>query len=309
MGVYSEHLPQLERDAIHLTDGGLETAMIFRDGIDLPLFASCELFRSERGVEALRRYFDEHASLAAAHGLGFIIDTATWRSNPDWTDRLGYDRAEFESVNREAVQVALGVRAAFERPGSPMAISGVIGPRGDGYRPDARQTADQAREYHATQVGVLASTGDVDFIAAITMNYVEEAIGIALAARDADLPVVISFTVETDGALATGQLLSEAIHEVDIATDDYPAYFMVNCAHPTHLPDGLEQVDRLRGFRANASSLSHAELDEAEHLDAGDPGELGEQFRALRERIPSLTILGGCCGTDARHIAAIAAAL
>jgi S-methylmethionine-dependent homocysteine/selenocysteine methylase len=309
MGTPTAHLPQLDENAIFMTDGGLETVMIFHEGIDLPLFASCGLFRSTEGRAALRNYFDQFAAIAVDRGVGFIIDTATWRSNPDWTSQLGYSTQDFEDVNRAAVDLATEVRAAWERPGVPMPISGVIGPRGDGYRADDRQSVEQAREYHGAQVRVLADTGRVDFIAAITMNYVEEAAGIALAARDAGMAVAISFTVETDGRLVTGDTLEQAITAVDLATDGYPSYYMVNCAHPTHLPAQLgapgDWVRRIRGYRANASSLSHAELDEAESLDSGDAEQLGQQFRQLRAVMPHLTIVGGCCGTDASHIAAI----
>lgn len=311
MGNYSSALPQLDEHSIYLTDGGLETVLIFLEGLDLPEFAACDLLRTAEGTAALRKYFDGMASIAAEHGMGFIIDTATWRANPDWTAKLGYTAEEFVSVNRKAVELALSVRAAWEQPGIPMPISGVLGPRGDGYRPDRRQTVDEALEYHGAQIGVFAETGAVDLISAITMNYPEEALGIALGAKAAGLPVVISFTVETDGRLATGDSLEGAISIVEKATDAYPAYYMVNCAHPTHLPEGLDSgaawTRRLRGYRANASDLSHAELDEAEHLDDGNPSELAQQFRALRDQLPALNVLGGCCGTDRRHIAAIAA--
>jgi S-methylmethionine-dependent homocysteine/selenocysteine methylase len=313
MGQYSSRLPQLDRDAIFLTDGGLETVMIFREGLDLPHFAACELLNDAGTRATLRRYFDEYAAIATERGVGFIVDTATWRANPDWTRLLGYDDDQFEQVNRAAVDLAVEVRSAWERPGSPMPISGVVGPRGDGYRPDTLQSVEDARAYHGAQIDVFAATGDVDFISAVTMTYPEEAAGIALAARDAGLPVVISFTVETDGRLVTGATLQDAIAAVDRATDGYPSYYMVNCAHPTHLPEGLggdqEWSERLRGYRANASSLSHAELDEAEELDSGDAEELARQYARLRTALPGLTILGGCCGTDASHVAAIAAAV
>jgi homocysteine S-methyltransferase len=312
MGKYSAQLPQLDPNVVYLTDGGLETVLIFRDGLDLPHFAACELLRSVDGRAALRRYFDEFATIATEQGVGFIVDTATWRANPDWTALLGYSEAEFAEVNRAAVELAAEVRSAWERPGSPMPISGVIGPRGDGYAPDALQSVDEARDYHRAQIDVFAATGLVDFVAAITMTYPEEASGIALAARDAGLPAVISFTVETDGRLVTGATLGDAVAAVEAATHGYPSYYMVNCAHPTHLPEGLGSgpwAARLRGYRANASSLSHAELDESEELDSGDAPQLGAQFARLTLELPHLTILGGCCGTDASHVAAIATAV
>jgi len=313
VGNYSSALPQLEESSIYLTDGGLETVLIFRDGIDLPEFAACDLLRTREGTASLRKYFDEMAGVATAKGIGFLIDTATWRANPDWTSKLGYSTDKFESINRKAVELALAVRAAWEQTGVPMPISGVVGPRGDGYRPDRLQSVDEARDYHSAQISVFAETGAVDFVTAVTMNYPNEATGVALAAHNAGLPVVISFTVETNGRLATGESLEQAISFVDDATDSYPAYYMVNCAHPTHLAEDLSSGEpwtrRVRGYRANASSQSHAELDEAEELDDGNPEELGGQFRVLRDQLPNLNVLGGCCGTDKRHLEAIAAAV
>ena len=313
MGQYSSNLPQLDPNAVYLTDGGLETVMIFTEGLDLPHFAACELLRSADTRATLRRYFDGFAAIAAEQGVGFIIDTATWRANPDWTSLLGYSDEQFAEINRDAVDLAVEVRTAWERPGAPMPISGVIGPRGDGYRPHALQSIEEARDYHRAQVDVFAATHQVDVVTAVTMNYPQEAAGIALAARDAGLPVAISFTVETDRRLVTGATLEQAIAAVELATDGYPSYYMVNCVHPTHLPESLvaagEWAKRIRGYRANASSLSHDELDESEVLDSGDAEQLGAQYGELRVALPQLSILGGCCGTDARHIAAIARAV
>src|SRR4029079_8642649 len=173
-----------------------------------------------------------------------------------------------------------------------------------GYSPDRIMSAAEAQEYHAAQVAVFAAS-EADLVSAFTINYVNEAIGVARAAKAASMPVVISFTVETDGKLPTGQTLKDAIIETDAATGNAPAYYMLNCAHPTHFADvlsGAPWVRRLRGLRANASTRSHAALDAAPDLDAGDPVALGEQYHALRTRFPQLTILGGCCGTDHRHV-------
>ncbi|MFM9878532.1 MAG: homocysteine S-methyltransferase family protein [Rhodoglobus sp.] len=311
MAKYAGALPQLQSDLYYLTDAGLETDLIFHGNLELPLFASCVLLRTDDGMAALRAYFDGMARIADQAGLGFIVDTATWRANPDWTTQLGYSHDEFREANRAAAKLALDVRDQWERD-IPMPVSGVVGPRGDGYRPGDLQSVEEARDYSSRQVGVLAEAG-VDFVSAITMNYPAEGAGIALAAQDVGLPVVISFTVETDGNLATGQSLAEAIAFVDEVTGSAPAYYMVNCAHPTHLPTELKSDEpwakRVRGYRANASILSHTELDEAEDLDAGDIERLAAQLADLAEAVPQLTILGGCCGTDNRHIAAIAAAI
>jgi S-methylmethionine-dependent homocysteine/selenocysteine methylase len=192
-----------------------------------------------------------------------------------------------------------------------MVISGCVGPRGDGYDPGRMMSADEAEAYHAAQIGVFAGT-EADIVSAITMTYAEEAIGIARAAEAAGMPVVISFTLETDGRLPTGQGLKEAIAAVDAATGWAPLYYMINCAHPTHfasvVASGEPWLQRLKGLRANASKRSHAELDAAPDLDAGDPVELGREYRAIRRGLPHLTVLGGCCGTDHRHVEAISRA-
>jgi homocysteine S-methyltransferase len=308
MSKYRAALPQLDEGVLFLTDAGLETTLLFREGIDLPHFAACELLRSDEGRDVLRSYFNRHVAVATRLGLGFVLDTATWRSNPDWTARLGYDWHEFERVNRLGVLLAEKVRRVWETDASPIAIAAVVGPRADGYVISDRRSAQQAADYHSWQIDLFADT-EADFISALTINYSEEAIGITRAAQAAGMPVAISFTVETDGRLASGESVSEAITAVDTDSGWYPEYFAVNCAHPTHLAEAMwddEAVhQRLRGFRANASSCSHAELDNSDTLDDGDPEQLGRQLGDLRRAHQQLTVLGGCCGSDIRHIEAI----
>lgn len=307
MSLYRKHLPQLTTTPF-LTDGGLETTLVFHEGLELPYFAAFDLLKTEQGLAILRRYFDHYLAIARQHGVGSILETPTWRANRDWGAKLGYDRVALADANRKAIGLMLELRAAHQTPTRPMVISGNIGPRGDGYRPEARMSMAQARDYHAEQINTFAQT-DADLVSAFTMNYIEEAIGIVHAAREAAMPVVISFTVETDGRLPTGQSLSDAIEQTDAASDNYVAYYMINCAHPTHFHQVLQQPgswrERIRGLRANASRRSHAELDESTELDAGDPHELGHQYHALSRLLPRLNVLGGCCGTDHRHIAAI----
>ena len=189
-----------------------------------------------------------------------------------------------------------------------MVISGCIGPRGDGYAPDQKMSIEQAQAYHQIQIHSLAEAG-ADCITAMTINYTEEAIGMVQAAQAEGIPIVISFTVETDGKLPTGQTLQDAIVQVDAETQQGPIYYMLNCAHPTHFADvlipGEAWIERIRGIRANASRKSHAELDESEMLDDGNPQELGQEYRQLLAKLPHLNILGGCCGTDLRHVKAI----
>jgi S-methylmethionine-dependent homocysteine/selenocysteine methylase len=296
------------RDRVFLTDTGLETTLIFHDGMDLPYFAALTLLRDEAGRARLDRYFLEHAEVAADSGTGFIIESATWRASRDWGELLGYSRAALADANRLAVESLVNVRAGLETE-NDVVVSGCIGPRGDGYDGTARMDAKQARDYHSEQVQTLAGT-DADMVHAMTMTYPDEAAGVVLAAHEAEIPIAISFTVETDGVLPDGTGLGEAIERVDDVTGGTAAYFAINCAHPTHfahvLDPGAAWTQRLRGVRANASRLSHAELDESESLDAGDPEELGARYAELRNTVANLTILGGCCGTDLRHLRAIA---
>jgi S-methylmethionine-dependent homocysteine/selenocysteine methylase len=310
MARHRNELPQLA-DTVFLTDTGIETTLIFHDGFDLPYFAAVTLLRDEAGRQRLDRYFLDHAQLAAKSGTGFIIESATWRASPDWGDLLGYSRAALADANRLAVESLVAQRSELDSD-IDVVVSGCIGPRGDGYDGTALMAAKQARDYHAEQVQTFAGT-DADMVHAMTMTYPDEAVGVVLAAREAEIPVAISFTVETDGVLPDGTGLGEAIERVDDATGGAAAYFAINCAHPTHFAHVLDPdaawSQRLRGVRANASRKSHAELDESESLDPGDPVELGAQYADLRRRSPNLTVLGGCCGTDVRHLQAIADAL
>lgn len=300
-------LPQLSR--LFLTDSGIETTLIFHDGIDLPHAAAFVLLQNEEGIDHLRRYYERYIAIARRAGAGFVLESPTWRANPDWADRLGLSPARLDELNRAAIELMHELRAAHATALTPMVVSGCVGPRGDGYRPEELMTADEAQYYHARQIGNFADAG-ADMIAAITMTNVDEAIGVARAAGVAGLPVAISFTVETDATLPTGEPLGDAIAAVDAATASAPAYYMVNCAHPSHFAAALAAdapwVRRIGGLRANASRLSHAELDNSPELDTGNPAELAREHRQLLARLPQLAVLGGCCGTDHRHIEAIA---
>jgi S-methylmethionine-dependent homocysteine/selenocysteine methylase len=304
MGKYRNKLPQLS-DGIFLTDGGIETTLIFHEGLELPYFAAFHLLQDQKGYAALREYFRTYAALAKRYGVGLILESPTWRANPDWGAALGYSEKALAEVNRKAIELLREVRQEFESDETKMVISGCIGPRGDGYSPSHVMSSQQARRYHATQIETFAAT-DADLVTAITMNYVEEAVGIAQAADSVGMPVVISYTVETDGRLPTGQSLKEAIERVDEATDSAPAYYMINCAHPTHFESALvadeHWTQRIRGLRANASTKSHAELNDSTELDEGDPVDLGRRHRELLHRLRNLNVLGGCCGTDHRHV-------
>jgi S-methylmethionine-dependent homocysteine/selenocysteine methylase len=304
MSKYRDNLPQTNAK-IFLTDGGIETTLIFHDGIDLPHFAAFDLLRDQEGRDVLRRYFTTYAALARDAGVGFVLESPTWRASPDWGRLLGYSDEALDAANRDSIALMHELRAGFETGRSPMVISGCIGPRGDGYDPGAVMRAEDAEAYHSVQVRSFRDAG-ADMVTAITMTNVPEAIGVTRTAQTHGLPAVIAFTTETDGCLPTGQTVREAIETVDAATGAGPAYYMINCAHTSHFDEVLRGTaswtKRIKGIRANASKCSHAELDEAEELDDGDPREFGRDYAELRRRQPQISVLGGCCGTDHRHI-------
>jgi S-methylmethionine-dependent homocysteine/selenocysteine methylase len=307
MTKYRNQLPQLD-DGLFITDGGLETTLLFHENMELPHFAAFDLLKSDEGMDTLHAYFLRYVNIARGSRRGIVLESATWRANADWGDKLGYDAEALAAANRQAVDLLVRIREDCETHDTRIVVSGCVGPRGDGYRADSRMSADAARAYHARQIDVLAQT-EADMAAAFTLNYVDEAIGIVRAARNAHIPVAISFTLETDGRLPSGASLAEAIEHTDDATDGYPVYYKINCAHPAHfehaLHDGGAWTARIRGLRANASKRSHAELDECADLDIGDPHELGAHYRKLRGVLPRLAVVGGCCGTDHRHVQAI----
>ena len=294
-------------DQMYLTDGGLETTLIFHEGIDLPHFAAFELLRYPEGRDTLVRYYKMYIQVAEEFGMDFILETPTWRANPDWGFKLGYSPDELDEINRLGVQfmkrLVDTVSTADKK--TRYVISGNIGPRGDGYSPSHVMTQQEAREYHHRQVHAFTEA-NADLVTAMTINYSDEAVGIAGAAKENGIPVVISFTVETDGRLPDGEHLKDAIETTDRLTENYVTHYMINCAHPEHFKHIFREygawMKRIRGIRANASTSSHAELDEAQTLDTGNKELLAEGYSNLKGLLPHLNIIGGCCGTDHTHI-------
>jgi S-methylmethionine-dependent homocysteine/selenocysteine methylase len=307
---YRSALPQLCGD-MFLTDAGVETDLIFNHGIEIREFAAHTLLPTPEGRVALTRYFEGFLRLAKEMDTGFILDSVTWKAHVHWASSLRASSAELRAANEDSLHFIASLRERFGGNAKPIVLNAIMGPRGDAYRPEAEIAMDTAENYFTEQLGWLAAT-EADMVTALTFNQAGEAAGLARAARAAGLPAVVSFTVETNGALPTGQRLSDAIKQVDGATDGYPSYFMINCAHPDHFAGVLQDAPwarRIRGVRANASRRSHAELDSAPELDRGDPHELAGQYRELADRMPWLNVFGGCCGSDLRHVIEIAHAL
>lgn len=306
---FRTELPQLA-GGVFLTDGGLETDLIFHEGFDMRLFASFPLLENDAGVTALSRYYLRYGQVATEAQAGFILEAPTWRASRDWAMQLGYSSDLLADINRRAIDLLVDIREGLDE-GSPVVISAAIGPRGDAYNPDRLMTPEEAESYHSEQIATLADTA-ADLVTALTITHAAEAIGIVRAAQASEIPVVISFTVETDGVLPDGSSLPDAIKEVDSQTVSGPVYYGINCAHPTHFVDVLAArqgwTQRIQMIRANASRMSHTELDNATELDDGDPDELARQYAKIRENFPRINVLGGCCGTDVRHVQAIAQA-
>ncbi len=307
MARYRQALPQLDGNTF-LCDAGLETDLIFNHGIEIREFAAHTLLEDDLGRQALSDYFQGFLSLARDSGCGFILDTQTWKAHPYWGEDLNASNEQLQQANQESVAFIAALRDQYSANTGPIILNAIVGPRGDAYAPEVELAVDEAEAYHTQQLGWLVDT-ETDMVTAMTFTQSDEASGFVRAANTLNLPAVISFTVETDGKLPTGESLASAISSVDAATQSGAAYFMVNCAHPDHFTDVLGDeawARRIRGIRCNASRQSHAELDACDTLDDGDPAELGDQYLQIKSKMPWLNIFGGCCGSDLRHVTQIA---
>ena len=298
-----------------VTDGGLETDLIFHRGVDLPHFAAYPLLDTPEGRSLLTDYYTAYAEVARRAGAGLLLETPTWRANPDWIAAVGGPADDVRRVNVESVVFLAALGESLAAAGvlptdiddqyGGFRVCGAIGPRGDGYVPGETTSADEFAAYHSSQVAAFAESGAAR-VTAYTLTTVSEAVGVVQAARVHDVDVSVSFTVETDGRLPDGTPLGEAV--ASLWDQAAPDGFLVNCAHPSHVARALDDdtwTDRVTGLRVNASRQSHAELDAAEELDEGDIPELVREHDVLAARLPNVDVVGGCCGTDARHVAAL----
>ncbi|MDH5445672.1 MAG: homocysteine S-methyltransferase family protein [Gammaproteobacteria bacterium] len=303
MSKYRHQLP-LKSGLPFVTDAGLETELVFKENYDLPEFASFPLLKSEKGREDIQDYYAHYIDIARQHETGLVLEAPTWRASAEWGNKLNYNADELAWFNQQAIEMLSKLRDEAELA-QPIVISGCIGPRYDGYDPEYYMSVAEAETYHTAQIETFSQT-QVDVATALTMTSINEALGVTRAAMKFDMPVIISFTTETDGKLPSGESLQQAIETVDRESYAYPFYYMVNCAHPTHFQHEINGDDmwtrRIGGIRANASCKSHTELDECTELDSGNPQDLGQQYRALKSRLSNLHVLGGCCGTNHQHV-------
>lgn len=291
-----------------LTDSGFETTLIFHHQIDLPHFASFYLLDKPKYDDVINNYYKEHLDIAKQYNLGYILESGTWRANKDWGFKLGYNDSELIRINQLAIKQLKALKDEYSAYLPFILISGQIGPGKDGYTITEVMSEVEAQNYHDLQIRAFKEAG-ADLASALTMGYIDEALGIVNSAKANNFPIVISFTVETNGNLPSGESLKNAIETIDGLTNSFPLHYMVNCAHPTHFIDQLSDdgdwKSRIKGIRANASCKSHEELDEATELDRGDISDFGKWHTILKEKLPNLTVYGGCCGTDVKHVAEI----
>ncbi|MGF9566636.1 homocysteine S-methyltransferase family protein [Neorhizobium sp. BT27B] len=300
-------LPQLE-GRLMATGGGFETWLQYVDGFTLRHFCGFELLEDRRGAACLEQYQRKLVEAAVSQGFGVINEGLHYRASRDWGTLIGYSPQALEEINIRGIEFYRAIAREYHSAETPMIVGGAIGPRGDAYQTGAMIDAASAEDYHSEQILTLKRAG-ADMITAMTFSSVEEAIGISRAAVSAGLPIVISFFVKRGGLLSNGETLQQAIEMVDAATDAAPAYYMINCTHPTEFEPALTVgtwAKRLGGFMPNAVAMETLELCKLGHLEDGDPEELGHQMGALAERYPHINVWGGCCGTDARHIGRIA---
>lgn len=301
-----DRLPQQDGQLM-TSAGGFETWLQYVDGFKLRHFCAFELLDDARGRACLADYHRKVAEAAVANGFGVINEGLHYRASRDWGELIGYSREALEEINIRGIDFYKDFAKTYASPETPMLVGGVIGPRGDAYNVGRTPDAAEAEDYHSEQILTFRKAG-ADLVTALTFSSVEEAIGLARAAKSAGMPVVISFFVARGGRLKGNETLEEAITRVDAATGNAPAYYMINCTHPTEFEPGLTEggwTRRLGGFMPNAVAMETLDLCKLGHLEDGDPEELGGQMAGLARRFEHVNVWGGCCGTDGRHIGQI----
>ncbi|KAJ5210720.1 Homocysteine S-methyltransferase [Penicillium cf. griseofulvum] len=301
------NLPQLTSIKPFITEGGIETTLIYTKNIDLPNFSTLPVLNTEDGKETISSIYKGYIDIARAHSTGVVLETRTWRGSPLWSSEIGLSIPQMVDLNHTAVKLLQGIRS--ETPFDPIVISGAMGPLQDAYQ-DSTVSFDQAREYYGPQIRAFAEEG-VDMLCIMTVTNLDEAFGAVSLAREYNLPIHVSFSIETDGRLRGGKTLEDAIREVDSVTENYVTYYGVNCAHPRYIIMAVQDMpmevrSRLGSIRGNSSLKSHEELDNSTELDRGDIPGWVQEFNQLVSMLPGLKVVGGCCGTDEEHIDAIA---
>lgn len=296
-------------DRTFLTEGGTETEIMFRYGHDFPHFAMFELLKNERAMADLRDMYTQYLDVVAETGFAALLSGLDYRASPDWGRLLGYSPQGLADVQVQCIDFLRDVAAPYAGQISEICYAGIIGPRGDAYGSGGTMTADEAQDYHSTQLTTLKGL-DVDLAWAATFNNIPEAVGVARAAASIGVPVCIAFTLTSDHRLRSGPSLREAVETVDRETGDArPIGYGINCSHPLEYAPALEPGDwfrRVRSIRPNAALMDKIALCKLNHLEEGDPVELGQQLGDLARDNPQIDMWGGCCGSWDKHLREIA---
>ncbi|MGR3290894.1 MAG: homocysteine S-methyltransferase family protein [Paracoccaceae bacterium] len=304
---YSSQALPVPDGPTYLTTAGCETYMEYKKGFKFRHFCMFELLDNPAATDALRMYYRDILQVAQTYRKGTILCDIHYRASSDWGALVGYDPDQLDEISLRIMEFYQQLVDEHASADTPVLISNCIGPRGDAYQTNPKLTEQSAQDYHSAQINLLAGAG-ADLVTGLTLNSVPEAIGITRAAQQAGVPVVIAFTLDRTARLKTGPTLKQAIEQVDAATGSGPAYYMLNCIHPDDFEPALEPGDwirRLNGIRPNASAMGKGILCKLDHLEQGDPVELGQQMGDLARRFPHISVWGGCCGTDAVHIGEI----
>ena len=304
----AEFPPRLE-GKFYLTEGGTETEVMYKWGFDLPEFAMFPLLDDPEADTVIRNMYRRYLDVAAEQGVGVLLNGHDYRASPDWGAKLGYSAEGLQQMQRRTIQFLDEMRAEYADRVTDVYIAACIGPRGDAYGTGGEITADEAEDYHSVQLHNLDGTA-ADMAVAATFNNIPEAIGVIRAAKGAGMPIGVSLTLTPEGRLRSGPTLREAVETVDEVTAGAAAWFGTNCSHPLEfepaIADAGPWLDRLRYIRPNAAKMDKIALCSLGHLEDGDPEELGEQMGDVVRRLPRADIIGGCCGTDERHLSEIA---
>lgn len=302
--------PAQKAGTIYLTEGGQETEVMYRHGFELPEFAMFPLLDNPAALNVMREMYQRYLDVAARHGCVALMGGLDYRASPDWGRKIGLSDQQLADYQQRAIAFLRDVAAPYVGQLPGVMFVGCIGPRGDAYSLNQTMTEEEAEEYHSFQLAGLKAAG-VDLAMAMTFNNVPEAVGIARAAARADLPLEISFTLDSNHRLKSGPSLKSAIETVDfLAGEDRPDFYGINCSHPLEFSPALEPgtwTRRIRSLRPNAAMMDKQSLCALGHLEEGDPVSLGSLMGMLARGHPHVDMWGGCCGTWDKHLEHIAA--
>jgi len=301
----------IKSDSPFLTEGSIIELIRRQTTLQLdPNIENAVLLLSDDGREALAKIYSQYVDIAVEHNLPILLFTPTWRANPERIASFG--RSSVSEINQLAVEFLKNVRRRYSSFQDNIFIGGLIGCKGNAYKPEEALSTSDAILFHEEQVEALKSAG-VDFIQAATLPALTEAVGIATLLAEKEIPDLISFITRPDGNILDGTPLYKAMETIDKVVSPKPTSFMVNCVHPALFHKSLENqhdklsyvLSRLAGLQANAAAMSPEELDEMDHLESDTPYNFADSMLKLHTHF-NLNLLGGCCGTNFDHLSSMA---